>query len=68
MATRLGGDVAERRDQGCRHDQERGQKKRDGEGQAHAITLARGGHVTWPPAYRDMCGRGSIGTTITSKS
>ncbi len=53
MATRLGGDVAERRDQGRRDDQERGQKKRDGEGQAHAVTLARGGHVTWPLAYRD---------------
>ncbi len=53
MATQLGGDVAERRDQGRRDDQERGQKKRDCEGQAHAVTLARGGHVTWPLAYRD---------------
>ncbi len=52
MATRLGGDVAERRDQGRRDDQERGQKKRDGEGQAHAVTLVWGDHVTWPPAYR----------------
>ncbi len=53
MAAWLGGDVAERRDQGRREDQERGQKKRDGKGQAHAVTLARGGHVTWPLAYRD---------------
>ncbi len=52
MATRLGGDVAERRDQGRRDYQERGQKKRDGEGQAHAVTLACGGRVTRLPAYR----------------
>ena len=48
MATRLGGDVAERHDQDRRDYQERGQKKRDGEGQAHAVTLACGDHVTWP--------------------
>lgn len=53
MATWLGSDIAERRDQGRREDQERGQKKRDGEGQAHAVTLARGRHITWPPVYRD---------------
>ncbi len=53
MATWLGGDVAESRDQGRRDDQERGQKERDGEGQAHAVTLACDSHVTWPPAYRD---------------
>ncbi len=52
MATWLGGDIAERRDQGRRDDQERGQKKRDGEGQPHAVTLVRGRHVAWPPANR----------------